>query len=56
MSSKTLTINAVDYESLLATNQNYKELLDNYEAIIVAQQEKKNGKIKSLKSLADLVS
>jgi len=38
----SITIDKQEYESLLETNTRYKELLDTYDAINIAEQEKKS--------------
>jgi len=56
MSTATqVTVDKEEYDSLVQTNTYYKELLDTYDAIKIAQKEKQKGELKSLNSLSDLM-
>lgn len=50
-----ITIEKEEYNSLIETNNYYKEIIDTYEALKVALEEKETWSIKKLWSLADLL-
>ena len=51
----TITIEKEEYETLVETNNYYKEIIDTYDALKTWIIEKKTWKIKKLNSLADLI-
>ncbi len=51
----TVTLDKKEYNSILDTLKYYKEILDTYDAISIAEKEKKSWKLKKLKSLKSLI-
>ena len=55
MSTAQVTIDREEYTSLIETNKYYEELLDTFDAIKIAEEEKKSGRLKELGSLSEIM-
>lgn len=55
MPTAQITIDKEEYTSLIETNKYYEELLDTFDALKIAQEEKSSGTLKKLHSLSDLM-
>ena len=54
--SNTVVLDREEYDSMIETLKSYREIIDTYEAVKIAETEKRNGSIKKLSSLKSLIS